>query len=211
MDGFHDVRFPLAVSFGAAGGPERRTEIVTLGSGREERNQRWSMSRRRYEAGTGVKNKDDLHNVVAFFEERRGRLYGFRFRDPLDFKSCAPSETPAADDQLLGVGDGERQSFQLVKRYGDQFLPYEREISLPVEASLKVQVGGVTRVLGGDFTLAKGVITFLAATVPAAGEAVTAGFQFDVPVRFDTDRLEVNLSRFEAGSIPSIPVVEILV
>ena len=210
MDGFHDVRFPLAVSFGASGGPERRTEIVTLGSGREERNQRWAMSRRRYEAGTGVKNRDDLQTVVDFFEERRGRLYGFRFRDPLDNKSSVPSEAPSAGDQLLGVGDGSTVSFQLTKRYGDTFLPYERPIELPVESSLQVEVGGVTRVLGADYTVAKGLITFFPFAVPAEGEAVTAGFQFDVPVRFDTDRLDISLSRFEAGSIPSIPVMEIV-
>lgn len=209
MNGFHDVRFPLAVSFGATGGPERRTEIVTLGSGREERNQRWAMSRRRYDAGTGVRSKDDLEVVVRFFEERRGRLYGFRYHDPLDHKSCLPSDTPAEDDQALGVGDGDTASFALLKRYGDDFLPYDRPIALPVEGSLKVAVGGLSRVEGGDYSVANGVITFLPHAVPPEGHLVTAGFLFDVPVRFDTDRLEVNLSRFEAGSIPSIPVVEI--
>lgn len=210
MDAFHDVRFPLGVSFGATGGPERRTEIVTLGSGREERNQRWQDSRRRYDAATGVKNRDDLAVVVDFFEERRGRLYGFRFRDPLDNRSCAPSQAPAADDQLLGVGDGERTDFALIKRYGDRFAPYDREITLPDRATLQVEVGGVTRVLGADYVIDRGLITFLPPTVPGVGAAVTAGFQFDVPVRFDTDRLEIDLSRFGAGSIPSIPIVEIV-
>lgn len=209
MNGFHDVRFPLAVSFGATGGPERRTEIVTLGSGREERNQRWALSRRRYDAGTGIRNKDDLETVVRFFEERRGRLYGFRYYDPLDNKSCEPSGTPAEDDQTLGVGDGTTASFALLKRYGGDFLPYDRPIVLPVAGSLKVAVGGLTRVQDADYTETDGVITFLPHAVPADGLAVTAGFLFDVPVRFDTDRLEINLSRFEAGTIPSIPVVEI--
>jgi uncharacterized protein (TIGR02217 family) len=210
MQNFHDVRFPLAVSFGATGGPERRTEIVTLGSGREERNQRWAASRRRYDAGTGVRNRDDLQQVVDFFEERRGRLYGFRYRDPLDNKSCAPGRQPSAGDQLLGVGDGTRAAFALKKRYGDAFLPYDRPILLPVAGTLLVEAGGLTRVEGADFVVDEGVVTFLAHAVPAEGEAVTAGFQFDVPARFDSDRLEVNLSRFEAGSIPSIPVVEIV-
>ncbi|WP_420392570.1 phage distal tail protein, Rcc01695 family [Acuticoccus sp.] len=209
MDEFHDVRFPLAVSFGATGGPERRTEIVTLGSGQEERNQRWAMSRRRYDAGTGVRNSDDLAVVVDFFEERRGRLYGFRYRDPLDHKSCAPSDQPSAQDQLLGVGDGSRVAFQLIKQYGDEFAPYDRPIVLPVAGTLLVEVGGVTRVEGGDFTLEKGLITFRPEVVPQEGQAVTAGYQFDVPVRFETDRLEINLSRVASGSIPSIPVVEI--
>jgi uncharacterized protein (TIGR02217 family) len=210
MDNFHDVRFPLAVSFGATGGPERRTEIVTLGSGREERNQRWFASRRRYDAGTGVRNRNDLQQVVEFFEERRGRLYGFRYRDPLDNKSCGPGDQPSAGDQLLGVGDGSQAAFALKKRYGDAFLPYDRPILLPVSGAVLVEAGGLTRVEGGDFTLADGIVTFLPHAVPAEGEAVTAGFRFDVPARFDTDRLEINLSRFEAGSIPSIPIVEIV-
>lgn len=209
MDGFHDVRFPLAVAFGATGGPERRTEIVTLGSGREERNQRWATSRRRYDAGTGVRHRDDLQAVVDFFEERRGRLYGFRYRDPLEHKSCGPSATPTQADQLLGVGDGSQDSFQLIKRYGDAHAPYDRTISLPVDGTLLVAVGGVAQTEGADFTVASGLITFLPGSIPAGGQEVRAGFQFDVPVRFDTDRIEVNMSRFEAGSIPSIPIVEI--
>ena len=87
---FHEVRFPTAIAFGASGGPERRTDIVTLGSGFEERNSRWADSRRRYNAGYGVRTLDDLHVVLAFFEERRGRLYGFRWLDRIDWKSCAP-------------------------------------------------------------------------------------------------------------------------
>ena len=210
MDAIHNVRFPLRVSFGATGGPERRTEIVTLGSGREERNQRWQDSRRRFDAGTGVRNRDDLAMVVEFFEERRGRLYGFRFMDPPDYKSSLPSEATAPGDQLLGVGDGERTDFQLIKRYGDAFAPYDRIITLPVVSTLKVQVGGVDRVVNADFLIGRGLLSFLPHAVPRVGEAVTAGFEFEVPARFDTDWLEVDLSRFNAGSIPSIPIVEIL-
>lgn len=212
MNNFHDVRFPLPVSFGATGGPERMTEIVTLGSGREERNQRWAMSRRRYDAGTGLRNRHDLQTVVAFFEERRGRLHGFRFRDPLDHSSARANKPVAADDQLLGAGDGSTRSFPLIKRYGDEFLPYDRPIVLPVVDSAKniqplVAVAGVPRVFGSDYLVEDGRIVFF--DPPEVGESVTAGFEFDVPVRFDTDTLEINLSRFDAGLIPSVPLVEI--
>ena len=103
---FHDVLFPLAVSFGATGGPERRNEIVSLTSGREKRNPRLSQSRHHYDAGTGVRSLDDLHDVLAFFEARRGSLHAFRFRDPFDMKSCRPGDTPTPLDQTLGTGDG---------------------------------------------------------------------------------------------------------
>ena len=124
MPAFHEVTFPLAIGFGSSGGPERRTDIVLLASGHEERNTRWADSRRRYNAGTGVHSLADLHALIGFFEERRGRLYGFRWRDRADWKSCAPDETPAPDDQAIGTGDGATAAFQLVKTYGGGIANY---------------------------------------------------------------------------------------
>ena len=115
---FHDVRFPSAISFGATGGPERRNEIVSLTSGREKRNARFSQSRHHYDAGTGVRSLADLHDVLVFFEARRGSLHAFRFRDPFDMKSCRPEEAVSPADQVLGTGDGVRARFPLVKSYG---------------------------------------------------------------------------------------------
>lgn len=208
---FHEVRFPLSISRASQGGPERRTDVVVLGSGAEERNARWANSRRSYNAGWGVKSLDDLNAVIAFFEERRGRLYGFRWRDPLDWKSCAPSATPADSDQHLGVGDGALRVFPLAKTYGQSFAPWLRTIAKPVAGSVRVAVGGVAQAEGSAYTVdtTTGLVTFALAHTPVAGAAVTAGFEFDVPVRFDTDRLDVNLQGFQHGAIPAIPLVEI--
>ena len=208
---FHEVRFPTAISRGAQGGPERRTDVVVLGSGHEERNARWADSRRTYNAGYGVKSLDDLHAVVAFFEERRGRLYGFRWRDHLDFRSCPPQQAVTAADQTIGSGTGAIATFQLVKTYGSSFAPWVREIKKPVAGTVRVAVAGVEKTLGTQFTVdaATGVVTFLAGHVPAGGQTVTAGFEFDVPVRFDADRLEISLSGFQHGAIPNIPIVEV--
>ncbi len=208
---FHDVRFPTAIALGASGGPERRTDIVVLGSGYEERNQRWADSRRYYEAGYGVKSFDDLQVVIAFFEERRGRLHGFRWKDHADYKSCLFTSAPAAEDQPIGTGDGATAEFRLVKRYGANFAPWLREITKPVLGTVTLAVDGVLKVEGSDYFLdyGTGIVTFDAGSIPGAGAAITAGFEFDVPVRFDTDRLTVNLDQFSAGSIPSIPILEI--
>jgi uncharacterized protein (TIGR02217 family) len=208
MAAFHEVLFPLDVSLRSAGGPVRQTDVVVLGSGREERNARWAHSRRRYDAGYGVKTFAALSAVLAFFEERRGRLYGFRWRDRLDHASGA-SVTP--EDQVLGAGDGETVSFQLVKTYGGIYAPYARPIAKPVADSVRVAVDGIEQTAGLDFTcdVTSGAVTFLGGHVPAADAIVTAGFLFDVPVRFDTDYLEVDLDAFAAGSIPKIPLVEI--
>ena len=208
---FHDVRFPTAISRAAHGGPERRTDVVVLGSGAEERNARWADSRRTYNAGYGVKSLDDLHAAIAFFEERRGRLHGFRWRDPMDWKSGAPEQTPTALDQPLGVGTGTRSSFNLIKTYGQSFAPWSRRITKPVSGSVLVAVAGVAQPIGSHVAVdyATGVITFQPGHIPAAGSTITAGFTFDVPVRFDTDKLEVNLQGFRHGAIPSIPLIEI--
>jgi len=203
---FHAVRFPLDVALGARGGPERRTDVVTLAGGGEQRNGRWQHSRRRYNAGYGVKSRADMAAVLAFFEERRGRLHGFLWRDGLDFSSNGAVPTPL--DQLLGTGDGERSQFQLVKRYGADFDPYLRPITRPVSGSVRVAVAGVEQTGGFSVDGATGVVSF--ASAPAMGAQVRAGFLFDVPVRFDTDRLDVELTSFDGAEAPSIPLVEIL-
>ena len=208
---FHEIRFPTAISRGASGGPERRTDVVVLGSGHEERNSRWADSQRSYNAGYGIKTLDDLHAVIAFFEERRGRLYGFRWKDHADFRSCPPSAIPTALDQLLGVGDGEAAVFQLVKRYGSAHAPWSRRIAKPVDGTLLVAIDGTPVDVGTAVTVdpTTGLLTFAPEHIPAEGAVITAGFEFDVPVRFDTDKLEVSLQGFTHGAIPSIPIVEV--
>lgn len=208
MTSFHDVRFPTAISFGATGGPERRVETISLTSGREQRNLRQSRSRRRFDAGTGVRALDDLSEIVAFFEARRGALHAFRFRDPFDYRSCAPGRKPAATDQVIELGDGQRTQFQLTKTYGQGADAYIRDIALPMEETVSVAVDGVLLAanafavdhLSGKVTLSE---------APRDGAAVSAGFLFDIAARFDADRLEISLSSFKAGQIPSIPILEV--
>ncbi len=211
MSDFHEIRFPLDVSLGGRGGPERRTEIVTLGSNREARNARWAHSRRRYEAGYGVKSLAQLAQIIEFFEERRGRLYGFRWRDRADCASCAPAAAPGPTDQTIGSGDGARAAFQLIKTYGGAFSPYARDIVKPVAGTVRVAVDGV-EISAPDVSVdaATGIVTFASSAIPATEAVVTAGFFFDVPARFDTDFLEIDMQAFEAGAIPNIPIIEIV-
>jgi len=208
---FHEVRFPTDLALGATGGPERRTEIITLGSGKEQRNTRWANSRRRYNAGYGIKTVDDLHSVVEFFEERRGRLFGFRFKDPLDWKSSLPGMLISALDQTIGEGDGVQNEFQLTKRYGNEDTGYVRQISKPVNGTLKLAIDGV-EILPNQYSVdwKSGLIIFEPGEIPTAGSQISAGFEFDVPVRFDTDEISINLRNFQAGDIPSIPLMELL-
>lgn len=199
---FHEVRLPARLAFGSTGGVERRTEVVTLASGFERRSTPWAHGRRRYLIGAGVRSLDDAAALVAFFEGRRGRLYGFRFRDFTDFKSCAPSGAVSPADQPLGVGDGEAVAFALVKTYAD----LARPIAKPVAGTVRVAVDGAET---SAFTVdaATGVVTF--DSPPGVGAILTAGFEFDVPVRFDADRIDVTLESFDAGRIVAVPLIEL--
>jgi len=202
---FHHIRFPLDVALGARGGPERMTDVVTLANGREARIGRWRHSRRRYNAGYGVKSRAEMAAVLDFFEERRARLHGFLWRDGLDHSSGGAVPTPL--DQAIGTGDGVASTFQLSKRYGVSFDPYLRPITKPVAGTVRVAVAGMELTSGWTVDVTTGVVGF--AVAPPNGAAVTAGFLFDVPVRFDIDRLDVELTSFDGAEAPNIPVVEI--
>lgn len=206
---FDEVRFPANLSFGSLGGPERRTEIVTLANGFEERNTPWADSRRRFDAGVGLRSLDDMEALVAFFEARRGQLNGFRWKDWTDYKSCPASRAVAFDDQVIAVGDGVTVSFPLVKVYRSGEQSYARPIAKPVAGTVRAGIAGDPLVEGVLFTVAvtTGVVTFSEA--PDVGAPVTAGYEFDVPVRFDTDRIQTSVASFQAGDVPSVPVVEI--
>jgi len=206
---FHEVRFPTTMSFGSIGGPERLTEIVTLVNGHEERNSPWAHSRRRYDAGVGLRSLDDVDVLIAFFEARQGQLHAFRWKDWADYKSGAASRAVTAEDQFLGLGDGATREFRLTKLYSSGGQSYVRPITKPVAGTVVVQVAGepVTESIDWTVESTTGVITF--ANAPDVGVQVSAGFEFDVPVRFDTDRIQTSVASFHAGEVPSVPVVEV--
>ena len=206
---FHEVRYPVGLSIGSSGGPERRTEIVTLVNGFEERNSPWAHSRRRYDAGAGMRSLDDFAALIAFFEARRGQVHGFRWKDWADYKTCLPSQSVSAMDQEIGVGDGVTTVFQLRKTYTSGGSAYTRDLVKPVAGSVKVAVAGVVQTLPAEFTVeeARGIVTLN--LPPALGAVVTAGCEFDVPVRFDTDRISASIASFQAGEVPAVPVIEV--
>ncbi|MEM9668826.1 MAG: DUF2460 domain-containing protein [Pseudomonadota bacterium] len=201
---FHDVTLPMSIAFGAQGGPERRTEIVALASGREVRNGLWSGSRRRWELAGSASKLGDLNKLIEFFEARRGRLHGFRFRDIIDDRSTAPGEMPSATDVVIGEGDGSKPVFELIKYYGDTI----RRIWKPVSGSVRVAIDGVETAEGVSINTNSGEVRFVSA--PSIGAVISAGFVFDVPVRFDSDRIETSLDGFGAGRAVQVPIIELL-
>lgn len=208
---FHEIRFPANLSFGSVGGPERRTDIVTLANGHEERNTPWAHSRRRYDAGLGLRSLDDVETLIAFFEARRGPLIGFRWKDWSDYKSCPASAAPGPSDQPIGTGDGEQRVFALSKTYLSGPAYYTRPISKPVAGTVRLALAGDPLREGVHFTLdtARGLVTLDAP--PPLGAELTAGYEFDVPARFDTDIIRTSVASFHAGEVPDVPVVELRV
>lgn len=209
---FLDVEFPRGIAKGSQRIAERRVDVVTLGSGYEQTNARWADSRRSWQTGFGIRSADDLAEVYSFFEEAGGPEHFFRFRDWLDYRSCKPSFEPAATDQVIGLGDGEARAFQLVKSYG-AIKPYVRPIVLPHAGSVRVAVDGVE--VGGGWSVDQitGLVSF--STPPPAGAQITAGFFFDVPVRFASNAIAVEMTYFDdhggvgVGSVPDVMLVEV--
>ena len=205
VQAFDAVDFPLAIGREAMVATEFSTQIVGAPSGHEQRASEWAEARMRFDAGPGIRSEDDVRMLTDFFRARRGAARAFRFRDPFDAGSSVDGRLPTAGDQMLGVGDGVRRQFALVKRYGAGDAEQVRNIRLPVEGSVRVSVDGLETaafMVTGDGEV-------LLDVAPAAGVAVRAGYLFDVPVRFADDRLEVSRATFLAGDMASVPLVEV--
>jgi len=196
MTDFHDVRFPLHLAFGTRGGPSRPTDVLQFANGTETRNTRGRYSRRRYNAVAGLKSREEAIELLQFYESRFGPLHGFRFRDPLDHEA----------NNEIAIGDGVRTDFPLIKHYGTSPHTYARPITKPVRGTVRVFMDGVESVVSVDYL--RGLISF--STAPNEGAIIRAQFEFDVPVRFVSDSLDIVLDDFGATQIEDIPLIEIL-
>ncbi|MDX9690352.1 MAG: TIGR02217 family protein [Proteobacteria bacterium] len=208
---FDEIRLPLKIRYGAQGGPHFMTEIVTLQSGHEQRNQLWAQARRRYNARTGITTASEAAQLLAFFQARAGRARGFRLKDWSDYSSTADGiSAPDWNDQIIATGDGTTTQFQLCKSYGGGEGASKRDIAKPVADTVRVGVDSVEIETGWSIDETSGIVTFSQA--PASGAVIYAGFQFDVPVRFDSDRLSLTADdRNLAQSEEDIPLVELRV
>lgn len=212
VQAFHDVLFPLSLAMTWRGGLQRQTDIVSQASGYEQRLTRWRHARRRYEIGSGLKTRADLMGLVQFFEARRGPLFGFRFRDPFDASSAVIGQPVTASDQLLGTGDGVTARFPLSKIYGAEAQAYRRPILKPCAGTVLVAVNGQEARQGRDYECdpSTGMVTFYEGALPPANSVVTAGFCFDVPVRFEQDRLDLVFDGYGTSEAPSLSLLELL-
>jgi len=197
--GFVETQFPTDISYGSSGGPEYATDVVATNSGHEQRNANWEQARARYNVAHGVKTKAQLDALIAFFRARKGRAYGFRFKDWTDFQAT----------ETLGTGDGITTIYQLRKSYLSGGVTETRIIRKPVLGTVQVYKNGALQTTGVGVNSSTGEVTFV--TAPAVGQVISASFQFDVPVRFDTDRLSASLDAYGIHSWLDIPLVEVRV
>jgi uncharacterized protein (TIGR02217 family) len=195
--GFVEVQFPTDISYGSSGGPEYATDIVASNSGHEQRNVNWQQARARYNVAHGVKTKTQLDALIAFFRARKGRAYGFRFKDWTDYQGT----------ETIGTGDGVTTQFQLIKTYASGSIIESRTITKPVIGSVQVYDNAVLQTTGVSVDTTTGLVTF--ATAPTVGQVITASYQFDVPVRFDTDRLSASLDAYGINSWLDITLIEV--
>lgn len=203
---FVEKQFPVAVSYGATGGPMRPTVTVTLRSGFEHRNQPWEFSLRSYDASVGIRDEQDLYEVLDFWENQRGSFSGFRWKDWADYRSGKNTAAPTSSDEFIGTGDGTTRVFQLQKMYGTGANQYYRTIYKPVAGTLAVSEGGSpTTAFGYDTT--NGSLIFQMA--PGNGVDIYAGFEFDVPARFEDDNLNTRIEYFQAGDVTNVNIKEL--
>ncbi len=281
---FTENRFPIHISEGASGGPSFNTNVQIVYSGFEERKQKWEEERNRYEALHENIDEEDFYDILKFFKSMRGRLYGFRYKDWGDYKSCDVNDDISATDQTLGNGDGVTAAYQLIKTYNEGFA-YQRDITKPVASTTLLSIGGVESTTNFSVNTTTGVVTiddnqstvagaetngtktrittvssnplvtgdsvFLSGftgdwaalngnryeitvlssaifeftfdssgfalyssnggsvdTLPQSGEVVTAGFEFDVPCRFDSDEMISSWVTWKLYGF-SLPIIEI--
>ena len=201
-------RFPDDISYGSTGGPTWATDVLTVKSGFESRNINWEQARYSYNAAMGVRDQTQLDDLIAWFNVCKGRGHSFRFRDWTDYTSCALGQTPDFDDQNIGIGDNTETQFQLIKIYTQGAYTTEREIRKPTASTVTVGINGVKQTSGWSVDTTTGIVTFT--SPPAAAAVITAGYEFDVPVRFDTDSLPISIDYYQTGSL-TVPIIEIRV
>lgn len=198
MPTFHEVQFPPKIAYGASGGPQFNTTVVANLAGYEQRNINWPVARGQWDISTGIKNKSDMDAVQAFFRARFGKAYGFRFKDWSDYQGIGES---------IGTGNGSNKNFQLVRNYVSGSYNYQRTIKKPVNGTVKVYLNGVLQISGYTLDTTTGIVAFT--TAPSSGVLVSADFEFDVPVRFDTDSLAARADAPGVFIWESIPIVEL--
>jgi uncharacterized protein (TIGR02217 family) len=190
---FRDIPFPPFVARGATGGPSFSTSVVTLASGAEQRNILWANSRGKWNISTGIRTREQMLDVIAFFHVVKGRAYSFRFKDWNDYG--------ATDQSMVEVTS---TVWQLVKRYNIGGFEHVRTITKPVVGTVVVKVGAsVVTPAGIDYQTGK--VTFSS----APGSAPTASFEFDVPVRFETDHLPVQANAWDQQVVSQIDLTEV--
>lgn len=202
---FHEVQFPIEISYGAVGGPGFNTTVLSLASGFERRNINWSLARATYDVAQAIKTQADLNTLIQFFMARNGKAYGFRFQDWTDYTIPNAGGSLPVMFTTVGAGPG---TFQIVKVYTDAGNTYTRVITKPQDGTVAVYNNGI---LTTDWSVngSTGIVTLGSTTYSTTGHAISVSCQFDTPVRFDIDQMKVSINDYNNNSWNQIPLVEV--
>lgn len=214
--GFHEIQFPTNIGMGAVGGPGFNTSVQMLASGFERRNINWSKERAKYNIPMGNKPKEEMIAAIKFFYARRGKAYGFRFKDWADFQNPFWNVTPGDLDPIptLFTTDGVTATFQLTKTYDDAILPFTRTITKPVVSTLQLSDGSSPLLVPTvDYNVngATGLVTLSGALQGTTGHLIKGSFEFDVPVRLDLDEMDMTTLTQHLMEWSNIPLIEVRV
>lgn len=196
MEHFLEIQFPTDIAYGVAGGPEFYTDVITSSSGYEQRNINWYYARCKYNLAPAIKDKEQLDRLLAFFRICQGKALGFRFKDWSDYQ---------INNNLIAIADGITSSFQLIKRYSFLDQSIVRKISKPVPNTIKVYCSNLSEI--PEINYSTGQIKFT--KTPEKGAEIRADGEFDVPVRFDIDKLATSIESYEVYSHQEIPLIEL--
>ncbi len=200
---YHNVLFPKEISYGSKGGPSFKTTIIELASGLERRNREWARVRAMYDVSHGIKDPEQMEQLRDFFYARHGRADSFNYYDHADNEIV---------NQTIGVGDGVKKDFQIIKSYIDTGnYQYDRVITkIEPNSDEPITVNGVPRTKGTHYTLnnSTGIVTFT--TAPTIGHSIVLPrASFYVHCRFDIDHFDPVHEFWLYQSWESIPIVEI--
>lgn len=190
---FAETRLDLGIDYNTRGSLRYSASIIVDGVGNEQRNASWGQPLGRWQIGDRTLSRLDLDYFLKFHAARKGARHGFRFKDWADYKVLR---------QPIGIGDGTTRQFQLTKTYTVGSSSVKRPILKPVGGTIKIYLNRIEHLDDWTIDVTQGIVTFNAA--PDSDTVITADFEFDVPVRFEQDRIEFRFDAHDSNSHDAI-------
>lgn len=222
MSEFVDVYLPPDIrAYPWTSSPRWSTTITQVASAAEHRNQNWLNPLHSFKASQAVRCHEELEDLLEHWMVMRGPLFTFPMQDPLDFASARLKKANlapalAGTDQFIAFGDGFTRVFTLQKKYTRGGVDYFRPITLPVVETVELMLNAIpvddSGSPGGPYTVdvVRDTGELIFSHAPPVASILTAGFLFDVPVRFlGDDSFDRIVSAFQVDGFADLDFVEV--